>query len=298
LGEFRQWPFVLTDVLTKEGVIGHSYLEPYRVTATKSIVALIEDMAEQQRGKPVAPFDRFEEAVRSLHLLGRQGVVLIAIAALDMAMWDALAKALGLPLVVMLDGTVGPVRAYNTNGLWLIPLERLADEASSLAAEGDFKAIKIRLGCDNVKDDLKAIAEVRRAVGDDIILMSDFNQGLSFNAALRRLHQLDDQGLEWFEEPIVFDDFANSARLANELKTPLQIGENIYGRGTSYRLSQRARRTATCQTWSGSEASRHGLASIGSDRRRPRPTDVDTSLSRILCPSDACHGNRGLAGMA
>jgi mandelate racemase len=138
-------------------------------------------------------------------------------------------QSIGVPLVVMLDGTVGPVRAYNTNGLWLIPLERLADEASSLAAEGDFKAIKIRLGRDNVKDDLKAIAEVRRAVDDDIILMSDFNQGLSFNAALRRLHQLDDQGLEWFEEPIVFDDFANSARLANELKTPLQIGENIYG---------------------------------------------------------------------
>jgi len=78
-------------------------------------------------------------------------------------------------------------------------------------------------------DTIESIAEVRRAVGDDIILMGDFNQGLSFNAALRRLHQLDDQGLEWFEEPIVFDDFAGSARLANELKTPLQIGENIYG---------------------------------------------------------------------
>jgi mandelate racemase len=229
LGEFKNFPFILTDVFTKEGIIGHSYLEPYRTTATKSIVALIEDMAEQQRGKPVAPFDRFEEAVRSLHLLGRQGVMLIAIAALDMAMWDALAKALGQPLVVVLGGTVAPVRAYNTNGLWLISVERIADEASSLIVEGDFKALKIRLGRDSVKDDLKAIAEVRRAVGDDIILMSDFNQGLSFNAALRRLHQLDDQGLEWFEEPIVFDNFTGSARLANELKTPLQIGENIYG---------------------------------------------------------------------
>ena len=108
----------------------------------------------------------------------------------------------------MLGGTVGPVRTYNTNGLWFIPIERVADEASALVAEGDFRALKIRLGRDNVKDDLKAISEVRRAVGDDIILMSDFNQGLSFNAALRRLHQLDDQGLEWFEEPIVFDDFA------------------------------------------------------------------------------------------
>ena len=229
LGEFKTFPFILTDVHTKEGIIGHSYLEPYRVTATKSIVALIEDMAEQQRGKAIAPFDRFEEAVRSLHLLGRQGVMLIAIAALDMAMWDALAKAMELPLVVALGGTVGPVRAYNTNGLWLIPIERIADEASALVAEANFKALKIRLGRDSVKDDLKAIAEVRRAVGDDIILMSDFNQGLSFNGAKRRLHQLDDQGLEWFEEPIVFDDFAGSARLANELKTPLQIGENIYG---------------------------------------------------------------------
>jgi mandelate racemase len=229
LGEFKNFPFILTDVFTREGVIGHSYLEPYRVTATKSIVALIEDMAEQQRGKPLAPFDRFEEAVRSLHLLGRQGVMLIAIAALDMAMWDALAKALGQPLVVVLGGTVGPVRAYNTNGLWLIPVERIADEASSLIAEADFKALKIRLGRDSVRDDLKAIAEVRRAVGDEIILMSDFNQSLSFNAALRRLHQLDDQGLEWFEEPIAFDNFTGCARLANELKTPLQIGENIYG---------------------------------------------------------------------
>ncbi len=180
LGEFKSFPYILTDVHTNEGVIGHSYLEPYRVTAAKSIVGLIEDMAEQQRGKPVAPFDRFGEAMRSLHLLGRQGVTLIAIAAMDMAMWDALAKASGLPLVVLLGGTVGPVRAYNTNGLWLIPIERLADEASALVAEGEFTALKIRLGRDTAKDDLKAIAEVRRAVGDDIILMGDFNQGLSF----------------------------------------------------------------------------------------------------------------------
>src|SRR5277367_1443303 len=114
-------------------------------------------------------------------------------------------------------------------GFGLSPIERMADEASSLVTEANFKALKIRLGRDNVKEDLKAIAEVRRAVGDDIILMSDFNQGLSFNAAKRRLHQLDDQGLEWFEEPIVFDDFVGSARLASELKTPLQTGENIYG---------------------------------------------------------------------
>ncbi|MBV8095612.1 MAG: hypothetical protein JOY71_11650 [Acetobacteraceae bacterium] len=229
VGNYGRWPFILIDVITKEGIVGRSYLEPYRLTATKSIIAIIDDMAEQQRGKRLAPVERFQEAMGTLHLLGRQGVILLAMAGLDMAMWDALAKSVDQPLAVLLGGTVGPVRAYNTNGLWLIPLEEIADQARSLVEEGAFKAVKIRLGRDRAKDDLKAIAEVRRAVGEDIILMSDFNQGLTFDAGMRRLHQLDHQGLEWFEEPIAFDDFTGSARLARELKTPLQIGENIYG---------------------------------------------------------------------
>ncbi len=229
VGEYHHWPFILVDVFTTEGIVGHGYLEPYRASATKSIVALIEDLAAQQRGKPIAPFDRFEEAMRALHFNGRQGTPLIAMAGIDMAMWDALAKGAGVPLAVLLGGTVGPVRAYNTNGLWLIPLEQIADQAASLVAEGDFKAIKIRLGRDKLRADVKAIAEVRRAVGDDIILMSDFNQGQSLTSALRLLHALDDQGLEWFEEPIVFDDYAGCARLAKELKTPISIGENIFG---------------------------------------------------------------------
>ena len=296
LGEFKQLPFILTDVHTKQGVIGHSYLAPYRATATKSIVALIEDMAEQQRGKPVAPFDRFEEGMRSLHLLGRQGVMLIAIAALDMAMWDALAKALGLPLVVLLGGTLGPVRAYNTNGLWLIPVERIADEASSLIAEADFRALKIRLGRDSVKDDLKAIAEVRRAVGDDIILMSDFNQGLSFNAAKRRLHQLDDQGLEWFEEPIVFDDFVGLCAACEGAENPVaDWRKHLWP--PALPAGGRSGRSGLLHARLGTDRRRHGLAAIRGDRRRRGATHVDASLSGIFCPSDARDGNRGLAGM-
>lgn len=229
VGEYSHWPFILIDVVTREGIVGHGYLEPYRASATGSILALIDDMAALGHGKPVTPFDRFEAAMRALHFNGRQGTPLIAMAGIDMAMWDALAKGAGVPLAVLLGGTVGPVRAYNTNGLWLIPLERIAEEAASLVAEGDFRAIKIRLGREHVREDEKAIAAVRRAVGDDIILMSDFNQGQSLTAALRLLHALDDQGLEWFEEPIVFDDYAGCARLANELKTPVMIGENIFG---------------------------------------------------------------------
>ena len=89
VGEYHHWPFILIDVVTKEGIVGHGYLEPYRASATKSILALIEDMAALQRGKPIAPFDRFEEAMRALHFNGRQGTSLIAMAGTDMAMWSA-----------------------------------------------------------------------------------------------------------------------------------------------------------------------------------------------------------------
>ena len=59
--------------------------------------------------------------------------------------------------------------------------------------------------------------------------MCDFNQGQTLQEAIWRCHALDDQGLYWFEEPVVFDNYAHSAQLARELKTPVQIGENIYG---------------------------------------------------------------------
>ena len=181
------------------------------------------------KGKPLAPLDAYRDGMQALHLIGREGVSLIAIAGLDMAIWDALAKAAGVPLAVLLGGTTGKVRAYNTNGLWLIPLDRIEREAAELVAQGGFKAIKMRLGRQKLQDDLAAIAAVRRAVGDDVQVMCDFNQGLSFGEALLRLHALDDQGLSWFEEPIVYDNLEGCAQLAREMNTPIQIGENIYG---------------------------------------------------------------------
>ena len=78
-------------------------------------------------------------------------------------------------------------------------------------------------------EDRAAIAAVRDGVGTAVKLMCDFNQGLSLGDALLRCHGLDDEGLDWFEEPIAYDNLPGYAQLARELKTPVQLGENFYG---------------------------------------------------------------------
>lgn len=229
VGLFSEWPVILIDLKTEQGVIGRSYLEPYLKNAARSVVPIIEDLAAAYSGKALAPLDVFQISRRSLNLIGYEGVTMIAVSGFDMAIWDALAKAAGVPLAVLLGGSCAPVPAYNSNGLWLIDVERLTAEAHELVAEGGFKGLKLRLGRERLADDLAAIREVRAGAGADIKLMVDFNQGLTLGDALQRCHALDDQGLYWFEEPITYDNIAGYAQLARELDTPLQIGENFYG---------------------------------------------------------------------
>jgi mandelate racemase len=155
-----------------------------------------------------------------------------------MAAWDALAKAAGQPLCVLLGGSVGPVRAYNSNGLWLQQPKAVAEEALALRDEGGFTGLKLRLGRARMADDLATLAAVRKAIGDEIHLMVDFNQGLNLAEALQRCHAIDDHGLAWIEEPIVYDNLEGYARLAADLKTPLQIGENFYGPRELYKALQ------------------------------------------------------------
>lgn len=229
IATLADWPVVLIDLITEEGITGRSYVEPYVVNAMRYLVPALEDLGGMLRGRQVAPADLFDASRKSLHFVGYEGLSLIAASGLDMAAWDALAQAAGLPLCVLLGGSLGPVKAYNSNGLWLQPPEAVAEEAIELAEEGGFSGLKLRLGRERAADDIRAIAAVRKAVGDEISLMADYNQGLNLAEAVRRCHAIDEQGLEWIEEPIVYDNLDGLARLAADLKTPLQIGENFYG---------------------------------------------------------------------
>ncbi|MBO0689761.1 MAG: mandelate racemase [Candidatus Dormibacteraeota bacterium] len=229
VGGFERWPLILVDLQTEEGVVGRSYLEPYLERAVHYLGPAIVDLVDRFRGAPIGPLDLFERARASLSLLGLEGMALAAVSALDMALWDALARAAGVPLAVLLGGTPGPVSAYNSNGLWLTPPQGQGDEAAELVAEGGFQGLKLRLGRERLAEDLDALRRVRAAAGDGLLLMVDFNQGLTFDRALRRLQELDAEGLYWFEEPVSYDDWAGHAALRRRLRTPLQLGENFWG---------------------------------------------------------------------
>ena len=229
IGNIADWPLILIDLFTEEGIVGRSYLEPYTIKTMRYLIPALQDFGEMLKGRRVAPAELYEAARKSLHFVGYEGQSMIAVSGLDMAAWDALAKARGVPLCVLLGGSVGPVKAYNSNGLWLRPPETLASEAIALRDEGGFTGLKLRLGRAKASDDLAAIDAIRKAVGDDMELMADFNQGLTFDEALRRCHMIDDAGLAWIEEPIVYDNYDGYARLAADIATPIQIGENFYG---------------------------------------------------------------------
>ena len=222
-------PLLLVDLRTDGGIVGRSYLFSISRNNLKPIAALVEAMAEMLKGDAVAPFE-IERKLRARYtLLGVHNIVLFAMSAIDMCAWDALGQALGQPVVRLLGGEPRPVLAYNSNGLGIQKTRTLIEEADQLVAEG-FAAVKLRLGRPTAKEDIEALRAVKKAIGAQVTLMVDFNQALTVAEAIRRGRMIDaESGVLWIEEPVRADDFAGCAKVAREVTTPIQIGENFMG---------------------------------------------------------------------
>jgi mandelate racemase len=227
-GVLASAPLVLIDLETTAGVTGHAYLFVYTPLALRPVVSLLEGLSAELASGPAAPVDVDRKLAQRFRLLGGQGLTGMAMAGIDMACWDAAARQAGLPLARFLGGTCRPVRAYNSNGLGMIGAEAAAREAGALLERG-FRAVKVRLGYGSGEEDRAVVRAVRGAVGAGVTVMADYNQSLSVAEALRRVRLLDDEGLEWIEEPVRADDFAGCARVARAARTPIQLGENCWG---------------------------------------------------------------------
>lgn len=225
-GVMRTAPLVLLDVLTQEGITGVSYVRCYTPTALAPLVQLIANLEPVVQGKAALPREAGALLERHFKLLGLQGLTGIAMAAIDMALWDAQAKAAEVPLVTLLGGTPGSVPAYAS--LRTMSPAAAAAEAADHVASG-FEAIKLKIGRSDPAEDLAAIRAVRAAVGDAIRLMVDYNQSLTLHDALERVRALDAENVYWIEEPLRAEDFEGHAAVSAAARTPVQLGENWWG---------------------------------------------------------------------
>src|SRR5246127_2021428 len=150
-------PLMLIDLETEEGITGRAYLFCYLSAAAPAIAALLGEVLAVTKGARVAPVELWAKLAKRFALIGVQGVVRMAMAGFDVACWDALAQAAGLPLARLLGAQASRLPAYNSCGLGLMPADKLADEAEKLVAAG-FRAVKLRLGYETMREDLAALA--------------------------------------------------------------------------------------------------------------------------------------------
>jgi mandelate racemase len=224
-GEIPTAPLVLIDLETEEGLTGRSYVFSYISLALEPLRRLTENLGTTLKGAAVAPLEIDRKLQTMFRLLGPQGLTGIAASGIDMAAWDALAKANELPLVEFLGGTKKKIPAYGS--LRTMYRDSVVEEVRALAGMG-FDAYKVKIGHGDIKTDLRIINALRDVIGEAELAV-DYNQSLSVTGALERVRVLDEEGLYWIEEPTRADDFAGHARITSEARTPICIGENWWG---------------------------------------------------------------------
>jgi mandelate racemase len=219
-------PLVLIDIETDAGQTGRAYVFTYTPLVLKPVRELLMVLRDVLVGQPAAPFEIERMLAARFRLLGNTGIVKMACAGIDMALWDALAKSRALPLVELLGGQRKAIDAYDSHSMdgEKIGLARALD-----AVEQGFRAIKIKIGYRTLAEDLHIVRTIRAAIGDSVELMVDFNQSLSVPEAIRRGRALDGEGLAWIEEPTRQEDYAGHAQIRAAISTPVQLGENWFG---------------------------------------------------------------------
>ena len=193
-GAVSESPLVLTDVKMDNGVVGHSVVFTYTPAALKPTAELIQNIETLVKGESLAPIEIEQKLAKRFRLLGTQGLVGMALSAIDMALWDALARSQGTSLVRLLGGIEKPIPAYGAVGY--DGVEGSAKVAEDWAKRG-FSGIKAKIGYPTVQEDIAVVRAMRKAVGGSVAIMVDYNQSLTPSEAVQRIRALDDEGLTW-----------------------------------------------------------------------------------------------------
>ncbi len=219
-------PLVFIDITASDGTVGHGLLFTYTPAALVPTAELVKNIAPLLEGQSLIPRKLSSELAAKFRLLGTQGIVGMALAGIDMALWDCLSRFQDLPLVTLLGGENKPIKPYGAIGF--DGAEGSARTAEKLAKQG-FLGVKAKIGYASLAEDLQVIRAMRAAVGNGVEIMVDYNQSLNPLEALHRLQHLDEEGLTWIEEPVSATDYVSHGKLTASVSTPIQCGENWWG---------------------------------------------------------------------
>lgn len=169
----------------------------------------------------------FNQMWWKIHYAGRGGTTSLAISAVDIALWDLKGHKLATPLWKLLGGHDPKVKAYAGGIDLYFSIDELLEQTEGNLAKG-FKAIKIKVGRDNLREDIDRVSAVRNFIGDDIALMIDANMRWRIDEAIRAAKRLADYDIVWLEEPTIPDDIQGHIKIAQEGGLPIATGENFH----------------------------------------------------------------------
>lgn len=227
-GDHTHFELVTTTITLEDGSTGTGYT----YTGGKgghAIKAMVEnDFASVLIGKDGIDIDGLYDFMEwHIHYVGRGGIASFAISTIDIALWDIKCKKANLPLWKMAGGTNNTCKAY-CGGIDLqFPIEKLLNNMETYLASG-FNAVKIKIGRENLEEDLERIKAVREFVGPDITFMVDANYSMTVEKAIKAIEGFKQYNITWFEEPIIPDNYKGFAEIVDKTGFPLAMGENLH----------------------------------------------------------------------
>lgn len=218
---------IVTELENGHGATGTGFTWTPQVGA-QAIKAMLEadcrPFAEGLDASPEAVWDRLWWHLREV---GAGGITTLAIAAVDIALWDLRAKSAGLSLVELLGRRRATAPVYASGVNRHLTLAELEEQTSRWVAAGHTR-VKIKVGLPDLDEDLERVACVRRVIGPKRTLMVDANQLWDVPTARRAAKELARYDPYWLEEPLPADDVQAYQRLRDAIDIPIATGESLY----------------------------------------------------------------------
>ena len=215
--------------LSSGEVAGSGFTFAFKPAHADATYALAVALADEVVGREVRDVRTvWGDLWRGLNFVGQEGPPVMALAAVDLAMWDLHARVAGLPLHSLLGTATASWSVYCSGGSLGLTTDELVAEALT-ARDSGFAAYKFRVGKTSVEEDDSRVSAVRDAVGEAFELMVDANQGWSRRDARTACRRLERHRLGWIEEPLVADDVEGLAQLRHQIDIPIAAGETVYG---------------------------------------------------------------------